>query len=138
MEMIERFPALNGPYGLDIRRGQRDRRASDYNIGYFLIYVAIWFDKHAAYERAHQLAGKHHLGLFEASSPDGEIWLPGVGDELVLASSMSTGLGTQGQLPTRELKRLSDHITVVTLCAHCGPRRKSGNDRECRLQQDLA
>ena len=32
------------------------------------------------------MAGKHRLGFFEASSPDGEIWLPGVGDELVLAS----------------------------------------------------
>jgi hypothetical protein len=50
MEMIERFPALNGPYGLDIRLGQRDRRASDYSIGYYLIYVAIWFETHDAYE----------------------------------------------------------------------------------------
>jgi hypothetical protein len=32
------------------------------------------------------LAGKHRLGFFEASSPDGEIWLPGDGEKLVLAS----------------------------------------------------
>jgi hypothetical protein len=81
MEMIERFPALNGPYA-----SPRDRRAADYCIGYHLVYVAIWVDKQATHERAHELAGKHRLGLYEASSPDGEIWLPGAGDELVLAS----------------------------------------------------
>jgi hypothetical protein len=52
-----------------------------------LIYVAISFDKQATHERAHELAGKHRLGFFEASSPDGKIWLPGAGDELVLAST---------------------------------------------------
>jgi hypothetical protein len=57
MEMIERFPALGGPYGLDIRRGQRDRRAAAYCIGYHLIYVAIWSDEQATHERAHELAG---------------------------------------------------------------------------------
>jgi hypothetical protein len=76
-EMIERFPALNGPYA-----ASRDQRTVDYCIGYHLIYVAIWFDKQATHERAHALAAKHHLGFFAASSPDGEIWLPGrhVGD----------------------------------------------------------
>jgi hypothetical protein len=81
MEMIERFPALSGPYA-----ASRDQRTASYCIGYHLIYVAISFDKQATHERAHELAGKHRLGFFEASSPDGEIWLPGVGDELVLAS----------------------------------------------------
>jgi len=68
------------------RASSRDQRTASYSIGYHLIYVAISFDKQATHERAHELAGKHRLGLFEASSPDGEIWLPGVGDELVLAS----------------------------------------------------
>jgi hypothetical protein len=81
MEMIERFPALNGPYA-----ASRDRRAADYCIGYNVIYVAISSDKHATHERAFELAGKHRLGFFEASSSDGEIWLPGDGNELVLAS----------------------------------------------------
>ncbi len=84
LEMIERFPALNGPYA-----SSRDQRTADYSIGYHLIYVAMWFDKEAAHRRAHELAGKHGLGLFEASSPDGELWLPGVGVELVLASKHS-------------------------------------------------
>jgi hypothetical protein len=44
MEMIERFPARSAPYGLDIRRGQRGRRAAAYCIGYHLIYVSIWSD----------------------------------------------------------------------------------------------
>ena len=81
MDMIERFPALNGPYA-----ASRYQRSADYCIGYHLIYVAISFDKQATHERAHELAGKHRLGFYEASSPDGEIWLPGDGDELVLAS----------------------------------------------------
>jgi hypothetical protein len=81
MEMIERFPALSGP-----RAASRDERTASYCIGYHLIYVAISFDKQATHERAYELAGKHRLGFFEASSPDGEIWLPGGGDELVLAS----------------------------------------------------
>ena len=51
-----------------------------------MIYVAIWFDKQATHERAFELAGKHTLGFFEASSPGGEIWLPGNGTELVLSS----------------------------------------------------
>jgi len=84
MDMIVRFPALSGPYA-----GTRDQRSAAYCIGYHLIYVAISFDKQATHERAHELAGTHHLGLFEASSPDGEIWLPGVGNELVLASKHS-------------------------------------------------
>lgn len=80
MDMIERFPALNGSHA------SRDRRAAGYCIGYHVIYVAISSDKRATHERAHELAGKHRLGFFEASSSDGEIWLPGDGDELVLAS----------------------------------------------------
>jgi hypothetical protein len=80
-DMIERFPALNGPYA-----ASRDQRRADYCIGYDLIYVAIWFDKQATHERAFELAGKHSLGFFEASSPDGGIWLPGNGTELVLSS----------------------------------------------------
>ena len=84
MDMIERFPALSGPHA-----GSRDQRTADYCIGCYLIYVAISFDKQATHERAYELAGKHQLGFFEASSPDGEIWLPGVGDGLVLASKHS-------------------------------------------------
>jgi len=81
MEMVERFPALSGPYA-----GSRDRRAAGYCIGYHVIYVAISSDKQATHERAFELAGKHRLGFFEASSSDGEILLPGDGNELVLAS----------------------------------------------------
>jgi hypothetical protein len=84
MDMIQYFPAMNGSYA-----SPRDPRAADYNLGKFLIYVAIWFDKQGTHERAFQLAASHHLGFFEPSSPDGEIWLPGAGDALVLASKHS-------------------------------------------------
>jgi hypothetical protein len=83
MEMIERVPALNGPYA-----SARERRdAADYSIGQFLIYVALYGDKQAGHERTFELAGKHGLGLYECSSPDGEIWLPGTEGTLVLAST---------------------------------------------------
>jgi len=83
-DMIERFPALNGPHA-----ASRDQRSADYCIGYYLIYVAISFDKQATHERAYELAGKHQLGFFEESSSDGEIWLAGVGEKLMLASKHS-------------------------------------------------
>src|SRR5262245_31062414 len=82
LEMVERFPALNGPHACS-----RDQRSADYSNYYHLIPMAVWSDEEAAHRRAHELAGKHGLGLIEASSPDGEIWLPGVGGELVLASN---------------------------------------------------
>jgi hypothetical protein len=97
MEMIERFPALSGPYA-----GSRDQRTADYCIGYHLIYVAISFDKQATHERAYELAGKHRLGFYEASSPDGEIWLPGDGDELVLASKHDELRRLQNLQPTTD------------------------------------
>ena len=106
MDMIERFPALSGPHA-----GSRDQRTADYCIGCYLIYVAISFDKQATHERAYELAGKHQLGFFEASSPDGEIWLPGVGDGLVLASKHS--YRTQHRLRMNELQPSSGHISPV-------------------------
>ena len=69
------------------------------------------FDKQATHERAYELAGKHQLGFFEASSPDGEIWLPGVGDGLVLASKHS--YRTQHRLRMNELQPSSGHISPV-------------------------
>jgi hypothetical protein len=97
MDMIERFPALNGPYA-----SPRKERAADYCIGYHLIYMAIWFDKQLAHEKAHELAGKYRLGFFEASSPDGEIWLPGESDQSVLASKEEDD---EGQL---DLSQITD------------------------------
>src|SRR5262249_27408930 len=77
-EMIEDFPALNGPYA-----SPTDHRAASYSLGHFLIYVAIWFNPRGTHERAFNLAAKYRLGFFEPSSPSGEIWVPGAGDQLV-------------------------------------------------------
>lgn len=103
MEMIERYPPLNGPYAVS-----RDRRAADYCIGRFLIYVAISFDKQATQERAFELAGKHGLGFYEPSSPQGEIWLPGTGATLVLASTQSP----------RQPQSVADPRVVALAAAH--------------------
>ena len=107
LEMIEHVPALNGPYA-----SSRDQRSADYSIGAHLIYMAMWFDKEAAHERAHELAGKHRVGLFEASSPHGEIWLPGAGTELVLASKRDEQRRPQNQ------KQIVDPRIAALLQAH--------------------
>lgn len=103
MEMIERHPPLNGPYAVS-----RHRRAADYCIGRFLIYIAISIDKQATHERAFELAGKHGLGLYEPSSPKGEIWLPGTGATLVLASTRAP----------REPQPVTDPRVVALAAAH--------------------
>ena len=107
LEMIERFPALNGPYA-----APRDQRAADYCIGYHLIYMAMWFDKKAAHERAYELAGKHRLGFFEASSADGEIWLPGEGTKLVLVSRSDEWMRPRHQMP------ISDPRIATLVASH--------------------
>jgi len=115
LEMIERFPALNGPYA-----SSRDQRTADYSIGYHLIYVAMWFDKEAAHRRAHELAGKHGLGLFEASSPDGELWLPG-------RASLCKGVGRRVVCCEERVER-----TVIGLLPALLPRAARFPPRRCR------
>ena len=88
----------------------RRARAADYCFGQFLINVAISSDKQATHERAHELAGKHRLGLFEASSPNGEIWLPGAGTMLVLAS--------RREEPPQNQKRITDPRIAGLVAAH--------------------
>jgi hypothetical protein len=123
MEMIEQFPALSGPYA-----ASRDQRTADYCIGHHLIYVAISFDKQATHERAYELAGKHRLGFFEASSPDGEIWLPGTGNQLVLASKRERRLQSPKPVTDPRIAALigshSPGDVVVQTVAHAeDPRR---------------
>jgi len=105
-DMIERFPALNGPYAVS-----RDQRSADYCIGYHVIYVAIWFDKQATHERAFELAGEHTLGFFEASSLAARSGFPAM--ELNSCLAPSTKRNLLNQLQIHELQPLSDHIAPV-------------------------
>ena len=83
MEMIETFPAINGPFATD----DMDAPAlSDYSIGEELIYVAFgWPMAEKAYATAFALAAKHGLGFLDASGESGAVWLPDGKGGLALA-----------------------------------------------------
>lgn len=50
---------------------------AEYSFGSVMIHVAFSFKaQQAALTQTKSLAGKHGLGLFEASSDDGLIWIP--------------------------------------------------------------
>ncbi|MHB9023657.1 MAG: hypothetical protein ACYC7E_05700 [Armatimonadota bacterium] len=74
LEMIEQFPAMNGPYATD---DIDNPRMTDYSIGKSVIYVAFaWSVADIAYQTAFSLAQKHGIGFFDASSDDGKVWGP--------------------------------------------------------------
>lgn len=73
-EMIQTFPALNGPYAID---DPDNMNASDYCIGKEVIYVAFaWSVAEQAYETMKAMAGKHRVGFFDVSANDGGILFP--------------------------------------------------------------
>ena len=81
MEMKETFPPMNGEYAPDDDALAADEglesRMADYDIGQDIIYVAFaWSVAEEAYKQTLALARKHGVGLFNASSDDGEIILP--------------------------------------------------------------
>jgi hypothetical protein len=75
MDMIETFPAMNGPYA---KEGDEDNDfVTDYSIGKEVIYVAFaWSLAEQAYEKMKALAEKHKVGFFDASADNGEILFP--------------------------------------------------------------
>jgi len=75
MEMIEVFPAMNGPFATE--EADDDPNCADYTIGKDVIYVAFsWSQAEQGYMRMFSLAEKHHLGFFDPSSSDGEALFP--------------------------------------------------------------
>jgi len=84
MDMIGIFPALNGPFSSE-ELPEDEALVTDYCIGNSVIYVTFaWSKAEQAYDSAFDLAEKHGLGFFNASSDDAEIWLP-VNGKLVLS-----------------------------------------------------
>jgi hypothetical protein len=83
LEMIEHFPATNGPYAKD---DGDDTSLTDYSVGRTLIYAAFaWSKAEEAYETTFRLAEEHQVGFFNVSSDEGEIYFPDSGGRLVLA-----------------------------------------------------
>jgi hypothetical protein len=76
MEMIQTYPAMNGPFAVD-ELPEDDAVVTDYSVGKEVIYAAFaWSKAEVAYEAVFALAGKHGVGFFNASSEQGEVWLP--------------------------------------------------------------
>jgi hypothetical protein len=73
-EMMKTFPPMNGPLASD---DPDDPRVTDYSLGRCVVYVAFaWSQADAAYSATKNLAAKHHVGFFDVSSDQGDIWLP--------------------------------------------------------------
>lgn len=72
MEMIQTFPAMNGPFASD-----DNPKVSDYCIGKDVIYVAFaWSLAEEAYDKMLALAEKHGVGFYDTSSDTGDILFP--------------------------------------------------------------
>ena len=94
MEMIQIFPAMNGPFASD---DDDDLNVSDYSVGKDVIYVAFaWSLAEQAYTTTMKLAEKHGVGFFDVSSENGDLLFPENGklkpiDNPINNSSSSTG-----------------------------------------------
>ncbi|RUO29571.1 hypothetical protein [Aliidiomarina soli] len=76
-EMVEHFPAMNGPLA---NEDSDDSRVTDYSIGQNVIYSAFsWSVVEEAYPKVRELAIKHSVGFFDVSADNGEIIFPGDG-----------------------------------------------------------
>ncbi len=74
--MMLLFPPMNGPFAKE-ELPEEEASASDYSIGKQIIYIAFaWSKAEIAYQTVADLAAKHGLGFFNASSPEEEVWLP--------------------------------------------------------------
>jgi hypothetical protein len=94
MEMIQTFPAMNGPFASD---DDDNPNVSDYSVGNDVIYVAFaWSLAEDAYNKMLELAEKHGVGFFDVSSDNGDILFPDNGklkpiDNPTNNSNSSTG-----------------------------------------------
>ena len=75
LDMIADFPAMNGPHASE--GSEDDPRLTDYSIGRSIIYASFsWSRSREAYERVHELAGRHRVGLYNPNTTLEEIWVP--------------------------------------------------------------
>lgn len=77
LEIIEQFPPLNGPFSKEALP-EDEATATEYSVGKNAIYACFaWSKVEPAYRVAFELAEKHKVGFFNASSNKSEVWLPG-------------------------------------------------------------
>jgi hypothetical protein len=73
-EMIQTFPALNGPYAVD---DTDDENVTDYCAGKDIIYVTFsWSVAEKAYPIMKATAEKHNIGFYDTSADYGDILFP--------------------------------------------------------------
>jgi len=74
MDMINLYPPMNGPLASD---DVDDLSVTDYSIGTVVIYAAFsWSESESAYLKMKELAEKHSVGFFNASSDQYEVVIP--------------------------------------------------------------
>ena len=77
-DMIETFPAMNGPDGVSDDEIDSPK-VTDYCLAQQAAYVAFrWSEVEAAYSETTRLALKHGLGFFDVSADEGEIRFPAI------------------------------------------------------------
>lgn len=80
LEMIIRFPPMNGPLRSS---NPDDPRVTDYSLGKNIIYGAFAGSVGtAAYQKAFELAQKHRVGFYNLSDEPSDIWIPGLAGNL--------------------------------------------------------
>jgi hypothetical protein len=80
MEMIKKFPQMNGPFALsddEWDKLENDSYVTDYSVGKDIIYAAFASSiADEAYETAKKLAKEFKVGFFDVNSKEGEIIFP--------------------------------------------------------------
>jgi hypothetical protein len=90
MEMIETFPAMNGPHASD---DFDDARVTDYSVGKDVIYACFaWSQVDPAFQAMATLAKKHGVGFFDVSADEDAIVFPGEFDTFAKLSSTAESL----------------------------------------------
>jgi hypothetical protein len=75
-EIINEFPALNGPFAPANAEDLESEYVADYTIGKNIIYVSFrWSVAEKAYSTMLELAEKHQVGFYDASG-SGDILFP--------------------------------------------------------------
>jgi hypothetical protein len=76
LEIIQRFPPLNGPLSTDELPEDEDS-VTDYSLGKSVIYCSFaWSKAEQAHSTVFELAQKHGVGFFDVSSNDAKLWFP--------------------------------------------------------------
>jgi len=81
VEMIQTFPPLNGPLASD--ENIDNPKTTDYGLSRTYVYACFaWSQAEAAFKHTVKLAEKHHVGFFNVSSDDSDVYAPGANGKL--------------------------------------------------------